>query len=68
MHKGGTSSIKCTERICKEGELGISGIRARLDILVISKIGKVQYQVMSSVTKKEQEEGKIELQSVDFYF
>lgn len=52
----------------KEGELGISGIRARLDILVISKIGKVQYQVMSSVTKKEQEEGKTELQSVGFYF
>lgn len=38
VHKGGTSSIKCSERTCKEGELGLCGITARLDILVISKI------------------------------
>lgn len=38
IHKGGTSSITCSERTVEEGELGLCGITARLDILVISKI------------------------------
>lgn len=42
LDKGGISFIKCSERTFKEGELGLCGIIARLDILVISKVRKVQ--------------------------
>lgn len=42
LDKGGISFIKCSERTFKEVELGLCGIIARLDILVISKVRKVQ--------------------------
>lgn len=40
LDKGGISFIKSSERTFKEGKLGLCGIIARLDILVISKIRK----------------------------
>lgn len=53
IHKSaGTSSTTCSGTICKEGELGLCGITARLDILVISKMSPEAGSVFCDKTKR----------------
>jgi len=42
IHQRWTPTIRSSERTCKEGELGLCGVTARLDILVIIKISRIQ--------------------------